>query len=47
LYYNRAENVGKGVLHMIHEGKNGTVWISENNQPVYEIEIPHYAKLRV
>lgn len=42
-----TENVGKGVLHMIREGKNGTVWISENNQPVYEIEIPHYQKLRV
>jgi hypothetical protein len=32
---------------MIHEGKNGTVWISENNKPVYEIEIPHYEKMRV
>lgn len=42
-----TESVGKGVLHMIREGKNGTVWISANNKPVYEIEIPHYEKLRV
>jgi hypothetical protein len=32
---------------MIREGKTGTIWISENNQPAYEIEIPHYEKLRV
>jgi hypothetical protein len=47
LHFNRTENVGKGVLHMIREGGNGTVWISANNKPAYQIEIPHYEKLRV
>jgi hypothetical protein len=47
LYFNRTESVGKGVLHMIREGKNGSVWISASNKPVYQIEIPHYEKLRV
>lgn len=42
-----TESVGKGVLHMIREGKNGSVWISASNKPVYQIEIPHYEKLRV
>ncbi|GFG36323.1 hypothetical protein Cfor_00848 [Coptotermes formosanus] len=42
-----TESVGKGVLHMIREGKNGSIWVSANNKPVYQIEIPHYEKLRV
>jgi hypothetical protein len=42
-----TESIGKGVLHMIREGKNGSVWISASNKPVYQIEIPHYEKLRV
>jgi hypothetical protein len=46
-YFNRTESVGKGVLHMIREGKNGSIWVSANNKPVYQIEIPHYEKLRV
>jgi hypothetical protein len=44
---NRAENVGKGVLHMICEGKPGSIWISASNKPAYQIEIPQYEKLRV
>jgi hypothetical protein len=44
---NRAENVGKGVLHMIREGKPGSIWVSAANKPTYQIEIPHYEKLRM
>ncbi|KDR07984.1 Alcohol dehydrogenase-related 31 kDa protein [Zootermopsis nevadensis] len=43
----KAENVGKGVLHMIREGTPGSIWISINNKPAYQIEIPQYEKLRV
>ncbi|XP_021926727.1 15-hydroxyprostaglandin dehydrogenase [NAD(+)]-like isoform X2 [Zootermopsis nevadensis] len=43
----KTENVGKGVLHMIREGTPGSVWVSAGNKPVYQIEIPHYEKLRV
>lgn len=46
-YFNRTESVGKGVLHKIREGKNGTVWISASNKPEYRIKIPHHEKLRV
>jgi len=34
-YFNRTESIGKGVLHMICEGKNGSVWIGASNKPVY------------
>ncbi|XP_069687840.1 15-hydroxyprostaglandin dehydrogenase [NAD(+)]-like [Periplaneta americana] len=43
----KAENVGKGVLHMIREGKNGSVWVCCNNKPAYEIVIPTFEQLRV
>ena len=46
-YLNRAESVGKGVVHIIHEGKNGSVWVSAGNKPVYQVELPHYEKLRM
>jgi hypothetical protein len=46
-YFKRTESIGKGVLHMILEGKNGSVWINASNKPVFQIKIPHYEKLRV
>jgi hypothetical protein len=44
---NRVECVGKAVLHMIREGKPGSIWVSSGSKPAYQIEIPHYEKLRV
>jgi hypothetical protein len=46
-YFNRTDSIGKGVLHLIREGKNGSVWVSASKKTVYEIKIPHYEKLRV
>ncbi|PSN50765.1 hypothetical protein C0J52_05938 [Blattella germanica] len=40
------ENVGKAVIHMIREGQPGSIWISESNEPVYEIKIPTHQQLR-
>jgi len=35
-----TENVAKGVITLITKGDNGSVWVAEGNQPVYEVEIP-------
>ncbi|PSN39080.1 hypothetical protein C0J52_07356 [Blattella germanica] len=42
-----VENVGKAVLHMIREGKPGSLWVSESNEPVYEINIPTHENFKV
>ncbi|KAJ9592491.1 hypothetical protein L9F63_015907 [Diploptera punctata] len=43
----KVENVGKAVVHMIREGKTGSLWVSESDQPAYEIKIPPHHKLKV
>ncbi|PSN50766.1 hypothetical protein C0J52_05939 [Blattella germanica] len=42
-----AENVGNAVIHMIREGKPGSLWVSEFNNPVYEIVFPPYITMKV
>jgi len=40
-----TENVALALLDLIRNGKNGAICISENNQPPYIVEVPHYFKL--
>ncbi|VEN35105.1 unnamed protein product [Callosobruchus maculatus] len=39
-------NVAVGLIKMIQDGENGSVWVSEGNQPIYEVEIPDRLTLR-
>ncbi|CAL1675055.1 unnamed protein product [Lasius platythorax] len=39
-----TDNVALAMLALIQKGENGTVWISENNQPPYAVDFPHYSK---
>ncbi|CAH2010511.1 unnamed protein product [Acanthoscelides obtectus] len=39
-------NVAIGLIKMIKDGENGSVWVSEGNQPIYEVEIPDRLTLR-
>lgn len=35
-----AEDVGKALINVINEGKNGSVWVIENGPPAYEVTFP-------
>jgi len=41
-----TENVAQGMVTLIAEGDNGSVWVSEGNAPVYEVIIPDRKTLR-
>ncbi|XP_067003622.2 15-hydroxyprostaglandin dehydrogenase [NAD(+)] isoform X1 [Anabrus simplex] len=41
------EDVAKGVLHMIRYAANGSVWVSEGGEPVYEVRIPHREEMKI
>ncbi|XP_030766569.1 15-hydroxyprostaglandin dehydrogenase [NAD(+)]-like [Sitophilus oryzae] len=41
-----TENVAKGMITLITKGENGSVWVSEGGQPVYEVAIPDRTTLR-
>nr|AAR84629.1 putative alcohol dehydrogenase [Gryllotalpa orientalis] len=43
----KPENVAKGMLHIICKASNGSVWVSEGGQPVYEVAIPERETIRV
>ncbi|XP_034943567.1 peroxisomal hydratase-dehydrogenase-epimerase-like [Chelonus insularis] len=36
----KAETVAHGLMYLIRCAQNGSIWISENGQPVYEIQLP-------
>ncbi|XP_025152392.1 15-hydroxyprostaglandin dehydrogenase [NAD(+)]-like [Harpegnathos saltator] len=38
------DNVSRALLHLIQNAENGTVWVSENNQPPYSVNMCHYSK---
>lgn len=41
IYFNfRTENVARGMMTLITKGDNGSIWVCEGNEPVYEINIP-------
>lgn len=42
-----VDNVAFAMLHLIEKGKNGAVWVSENDQPPYAVEFPNYSELAV
>ncbi|KAJ8960193.1 hypothetical protein NQ318_003917 [Aromia moschata] len=39
-------NVAKGMYTLITKGENGSVWVSEGGQPIYEVAIPDRTTLR-
>ncbi|KAK5642131.1 hypothetical protein RI129_008298 [Pyrocoelia pectoralis] len=42
LKYQRPESVGEGIIKVISTAETGSVWIIENGEAPYEIEIPFY-----
>lgn len=36
----RVESVAHGLIYVIRCAQNGSVWINENGQPVYEVQLP-------
>ncbi|XP_031340932.1 15-hydroxyprostaglandin dehydrogenase [NAD(+)]-like [Photinus pyralis] len=38
IYEQSSDNVGKAVIVMLNDGENGSVWVSENEQPPYQVE---------
>ncbi|KAK9892192.1 hypothetical protein WA026_018997 [Henosepilachna vigintioctopunctata] len=42
----KPENVAKGMYTLITAGENGSVWVSEGGQAIYEVEIPDRRTLR-
>lgn len=43
----RPENVARAMLHLIRVAPNGTVWVSEGGEDVYQVKIPDRHTLRV
>lgn len=42
----RVDNVARGMITLITKGENGSVWVSEGNQPIYEMNFPERTTLR-
>ena len=38
----RPERIGQEMIEVINKGKNGSLWVIENNVPAYEVVVPHY-----
>ncbi|KAK0082769.1 hypothetical protein PV325_009852 [Microctonus aethiopoides] len=38
----KAEHVGKALIHVLSTGKSGSVWLVENGQPVREVIFPKH-----
>lgn len=36
----RVKNIAHGLVYVIRCAQNGSIWISEEGKPVYEIQIP-------
>ncbi|XP_033228174.1 15-hydroxyprostaglandin dehydrogenase [NAD(+)]-like [Belonocnema kinseyi] len=43
----RVENVAQYVVKLIEKGKNGAVWVVENDEPAFAVKIPNYSENRV
>ncbi|XP_076398320.1 15-hydroxyprostaglandin dehydrogenase [NAD(+)]-like [Megachile rotundata] len=39
-YYRRVDSIAHGLIYVIRCAQNGSVWISEDGKPVYEIQLP-------
>lgn len=44
---NRPEHVAIAIVELIEKGENGTIFVSENNQPSYAVRLPSYKDLKV
>jgi hypothetical protein len=42
----RAECVSQGVLQIIREAPNGSIWVSEEEKPTYQVIIPSRQSMR-
>lgn len=42
----KPEHVAQAMVHIIKNGKSGSVWVSEGGQPVYEVAIPDRLTLK-
>lgn len=40
LLFNRSEHVAIAIMELIEKGRNGTIYVSENNQPAYAVQLP-------
>ncbi|KYN01475.1 Alcohol dehydrogenase 1 [Cyphomyrmex costatus] len=38
------DHVALAMLDLIQKGKNGAAWVSEDGQPPYAVDFPHYSK---
>ncbi|XP_046751400.1 peroxisomal hydratase-dehydrogenase-epimerase-like [Diprion similis] len=38
----KPESVAKGMMHIIKVGKSGSVWMVDNGEPAWEVDIPEY-----
>jgi len=37
-----AEHVGQSTVTVIEKGKNGSIWIVQNNEPPFQIKLQPY-----
>ncbi|XP_020285084.1 15-hydroxyprostaglandin dehydrogenase [NAD(+)]-like [Pseudomyrmex gracilis] len=42
-----TDDVANAMLNLIQKGKNGAVWVSEDGEPPYAVDFPHYSKQSV
>ena len=47
MFVNRPDHVASAIIELIEKGSNGAIFVSENNQPPYAIEVPSYTSLKV
>lgn len=40
----QPDHVAEGIVHILREGVTGTVWVSNNCQPVYQVDFPELVK---
>ncbi|XP_063906074.1 15-hydroxyprostaglandin dehydrogenase [NAD(+)]-like [Zophobas morio] len=41
------ERVAEGLIEVIKKGKTGSLWVIEDDQPAYEVVVPHYRTMKV
>ncbi|XP_019866920.1 15-hydroxyprostaglandin dehydrogenase [NAD(+)] [Aethina tumida] len=42
----KPHNVAEGMITLITKGANGSVWVSEGGEPIYEVSIPNRLTIR-
>lgn len=45
--FNRPEHVATAIVELIEKGGNGAVFVSENDQPAYAVQLPIYTDLKI